>query len=62
MCNMGRIDKFLRVLIGFAIMGYGIYHHSFWGLLGLIPVTTAAISYCPLYSIFKINTGCKKKD
>ncbi len=61
MCNIGKIDKFLRVLIGFIIMGYGVYDKNFWGMIGLVPIATAAIDFCPLYAIFKINTGCKSK-
>jgi hypothetical protein len=60
MCNMGQIDKFIRLILIFAVMGYSIYHQSMWGMLALIPLAGAAISYCPFYSIFKINTGCKK--
>ncbi len=61
MCNIGKLDKFIRVVLSYVIMGVGIYHQNFWGMLGLIPLTTAAVGICPLYMIFKINTGCKKE-
>ncbi|MDQ7068397.1 MAG: DUF2892 domain-containing protein [Sulfurimonas sp.] len=28
--------------------------------IGVIPLLTGAVGFCPLYPIFKINTGCKK--
>ncbi len=31
------------------------------GILGLIMLVTAALAYCPLYTIMKINTACKPK-
>ncbi len=61
MCNVGTIDKIFRVLIGLAIMAWGLVTHNMWGFVGLIPFATAAFSFCPLYTILRINTGCKIK-
>lgn len=58
-CNVGTPDKILRIIIGLAIGGLGIYFQSWWGLIGLIPILTAIFGFCPLYSIIKVNT-CKK--
>lgn len=58
-CNVGTGDKILRIIIGLAIGGLGIYFQSWWGLIGLIPILTAIFGFCPLYSIIKVNT-CKK--
>jgi len=59
MCNVGKIDRVVRIVLGVAIIGWGIATGSLWGLVGLIPLGTAVIGFCPLYPIFKINTGCK---
>lgn len=48
-CNVGRTDRILRVVIGLAIVGLGVYFGSWWGAIGLIPLVTAAIGWCPLY-------------
>ncbi len=57
-CNMGGTDRAIRAAIGVVIAGAGIYYESWWGLLALIPLITAAISFCGLYEILKIST-CK---
>lgn len=54
--NVGKIDKILRVIAGLIIGGLGLYYESWWGLIGIVPIFTALISFCPFYPIFKINT------
>ncbi len=57
--NVGSTDRIIRIIIGLAIGAIGYYYQSWWGLLGLIPILTALINFCPLYVPFKINTGKK---
>lgn len=59
-CNVGKIDKVIRVIIGLAIGAAGFYFKSWWGLVGLVPIFTALISWCPLYLPFGLTT-CKKQ-
>jgi len=54
--NMGKGDRILRLILGIVIIAVGIYYQSWWGAIGLIPVLTAAINWCPLYVPFKIST------
>lgn len=54
--NMGKTDKIIRVILGIAIVALGVYFKSWWGAIGLIPLLTATISWCPLYAPFKIST------
>ena len=54
--NMGGIDKGVRVIAGVAALGLGYYHQSYWGLIGLVPLTTILINWCPLYAPFGIST------
>ncbi len=54
--NVGGIDKILRYLAGIVIIVLGIYFKSWWGAIGLIPLLTAVIGWCPLYAPFKIST------
>ena len=56
-CNMGRGDRIFRGVLGIVILGGGIFFQSWWGLIGLIPLITSIVSWCPLYVPFKINTG-----
>lgn len=58
-CNVGGIDKVLRLVLGVALLSLVFILDAparWWGLVGLVPVLTAAMSYCPLYSIVGINT------
>lgn len=59
--NVGNIDKTLRIIVGLAIMLIGFIMNNWLGLIGLIPLLTGIISWCPLYTPFKINT-CKKES
>lgn len=54
--NVGKTDKVIRLILGVAIVAWGFYAQSWWGLVGIVPLATASLSYCPLYSPFKINT------
>ena len=58
-CNVGKVDKIVRVVLGVVIIGIGVVMESWLGLIGIIPLATAAIGYCPLYSIVGLNTQCK---
>ncbi|MCX7895197.1 MAG: DUF2892 domain-containing protein [Thermoanaerobaculum sp.] len=58
--NMGSTDKTIRVLVGVAILGLGLYLKSWWGLVGLLPLITGLVGYCPAYRLLGIST-CPKK-
>jgi len=60
-CNVGKTDKIIRVIAAVAIAVLGFYFKSWWGLLAIIPLLTAAIGYCPLYVPLKISTIKKQK-
>lgn len=54
--NVGYGDSIIRTLIGAIIVSVGIYYQNYWGLLGLILVFTGAVSFCPVYRLFKVST------
>lgn len=54
--NVGGFDKIVRYVAGIVIIFLGIYFKSWWGVIGLIPLLTALIGWCPLYAPFKIST------
>ena len=56
--NVGSTDKIIRILLGIVIMAAGYFYSSWLGLIGIIPVLTVFMGFCPLYSIFGIST-CK---
>lgn len=60
--NVGGIDKTLRIIVGIIIIALGVVNGSLLGLIGIIPLLTGIIGWCPLYVPFKINSSCKKED
>ena len=59
--NMGKINKWVRIILGIAIILAGIYYGNWWGLIGLIPLLIGISGWCPLYHLFGINTCCQIK-
>lgn len=62
--NVGNIDRALRIIVGLVIIVAGFIMNSWLGFIGLIPLATGIIRWCPLYCPFKINTcdtSCNKK-
>ncbi|MCS6243557.1 MAG: DUF2892 domain-containing protein [Opitutus sp.] len=55
--NIGSVDRIIRLVIGFALLGVGLVLQSWWGLVGLIPILTAVVRICPAYIPFGIKTG-----
>ncbi|WP_456414247.1 YgaP family membrane protein [Thiolapillus sp.] len=57
--NVGGIDKILRIVIGLAVIGWGIYAQNWWGALGAIPLFTGLMGWCPFYPLLGMNS-CKR--
>ena len=58
-CNVGKTDKIIRLVLGAGIIGAGVYYQNWLGAIGLVPIGTALIAWCPAYLPFGIST-CKK--
>ena len=59
--NVGHTDKLLR--IGAAVILLGLVATGvigWWGLIGLVPLATGLLNWCPAYTLLGINT-CKLK-
>jgi hypothetical protein len=57
--NIGRIDAIIRYIVGIALLLVLVLLDSPWrwlGLIGIIPIVTAAINFCPLWRVLGINT------
>lgn len=55
--NVGGMDKTLRIIVGLAIIGWGVYAQNLWGAVGLVPLGTALINWCPAYLPFGISSA-----
>jgi hypothetical protein len=53
---MGKGDRMVRGILGLIILAAGLYFQSWWGLIGLIPLGTSMVGWCPAYVPFKIDT------
>ncbi|PKM78500.1 MAG: DUF2892 domain-containing protein [Firmicutes bacterium HGW-Firmicutes-15] len=60
-CNVGRTEQKIRIGIGIVIIAIGWYLGSWWGIIGLIPIITGSIRYCPASDILGVST-CKVED
>ncbi|MES9900785.1 MAG: DUF2892 domain-containing protein [Sedimenticola sp.] len=56
--NVGGIDRIVRVVVGLGLIGWGVATGNVWGAVGIVPLFTAAIGWCPAYLPFGIKT-CK---
>ena len=54
--NVGNMDAILRVILGMIILFAGLYFNNLWGLLGIILVGSGALSFCPIYRLFGVQT------
>jgi hypothetical protein len=55
--NEGTIDRAVRIVLGLALLSvYFFGPRSLLGLLGLVPLVTGVIGYCPLYAMFGLRT------
>ncbi len=60
--NVGGIDRILRIVIGLALIALTVTGTiGVWGWLGVVPLATGAIGWCPPYAIFGWNT-CSLKN
>ncbi len=59
-CNVGHLDRLLRIVFGFGLLVVGIALNNDSGCImiwvGLVPLLTGLIGTCPVYSIFTLNT------
>ena len=56
MKNSGSIDRVLRIVVGLAVVGWGVYSKNWWGAVGVVPLLTGLIGWCPAYTLFGLNT------
>ncbi len=54
--NVGSIDKILRIIIGAALILGALMGYGAWMWIGVIPLATALMGTCPLYTILGLKT------
>ena len=55
--NEGQIDRFLRIVVGLVLLYLAITgQYTPWTWIGVVPLLTGLIGWCPAYALFGINT------
>ena len=60
--NVGGIDRVLRIAVGLVLIALAVTNTvGWWGWLGVIPLLTGLVSFCPLYTLLGLNTCPARK-
>ena len=60
--NVGGIDKIVRIVAGAGLICATVAGMlPVWGYIGIVPLATGLMGWCPAYSIFGMNTCATKK-
>ena len=63
--NVGTADRILRIIMGIVLLVLIFVLHTparWFGLIGIIPLMTALIGWCPLYTLLGVRTCPLKRD
>ena len=59
--NEGKIDRTLRIIVGATLISLVfVGPETSWGWVGLLPLVTGLVGYCPAYTVFGITTNTAK--
>ena len=59
--NVGGIDRILRIVVGLALIAWALLGGPIWAWIGVVPLATALIGFCPLYPLIGMNSCPAKK-
>ncbi|MFN4224992.1 MAG: DUF2892 domain-containing protein [Hyphomonas sp.] len=60
--NEGKFDRILRIVLGLALIALVfVGPQTPWGWIGLVPLATGLIGWCPAYTLLGINTCPARK-
>jgi hypothetical protein len=55
--NVGNIDRALRIVLGLVLLSLVVVGpKTLWGLVGLVPLATGLMRFCPVYPLLGIST------
>jgi hypothetical protein len=59
--NVGTVDRVVRILFGIVLLSLVfVGPKTPWGWLGIVPLLTGVINFCPLYALIGLNTRSAK--
>jgi hypothetical protein len=59
--NLGSVDRGIRAVLGVVIIAAGFIFNTWWGAVGIVPLFTALVGWCPAYVPFGISTCAVKR-
>ena len=62
--NVGSIERIIRIIAGLALIAWALLGSSsmaVWGWVGIVPLLTGLVGWCPPYAIFGISS-CKTRS
>ena len=61
--NVGSMDRIARVIIGLALIALTLTGAiGLWGWIGVVPIATAAMGWCPAYTLLGFSSCPMKKS
>jgi hypothetical protein len=55
--NVGGLDRVLRIVAGVVLLALGAFGPlGWWGLVGIVPLATGLLRFCPVYPLLRLNT------
>ncbi|MBS0513688.1 MAG: DUF2892 domain-containing protein [Proteobacteria bacterium] len=54
--NVGGMDKIVRILAGIALLAWALMGGPMWAWIGVVPLATGLMGWCPAYTLFGMNT------
>ena len=59
--NVGGIDRVIRIVAGLGLVGWAAMDGPAWAWIGVVPLATGAIGWCPPYALLGFSTCEVKK-
>ncbi|MGD0187554.1 MAG: DUF2892 domain-containing protein [Roseiarcus sp.] len=66
--NVGTLDRIVRVVLGVALIAFALGFiapgtgYNWLGWIGLVPLATAAVGSCPIWSVLGVSTCPTRKS
>ena len=54
--NVGGIDRVIRILAGVGLVGWAATGGPVWAWIGVVPLATGLLGWCPAYTLFGMNS------
>ncbi len=60
-CNVGTVDRTVRIVVGLVLISLVFWGpQTNWGWIGLVPLVTGIVGWCPAYRLMDLDT-CRRE-